>query len=170
MKLNGLARAGRNAADGYRSSKTTLSASLGVKPVHHAEESLARAGHAVGREDDLVERGRHVVGGHRLAVHESGILAQPERIDGAVTGGLGHLESQIAHKIVRRSRIMRVDPDQGAVERARSGESGQRCSPDGRRSWAARRARRRSEFRRKRVTPHPHRSRPRPAAGRSGTR
>ena len=83
----------------------------------HAEERLADTRHAFGREDEPVVGGLDVLGGHRGPVVERHPLLDLERVGLAAVGRLRHVtDAQVADE-VRRLGILRIDPDQQAVER-----------------------------------------------------
>ena len=64
---------------------------------------------SIGRDD--------IVGGQRRAVVELHALPDLEGVGLAAVGRLRHLGAQVAHEIRRRGRIVRIDPDEHAVER-----------------------------------------------------
>ena len=116
MKLYGFASAGMNAPDGYLSLNTTVWSS-GAVTLSTMMKCAAGAGDALRREDDLLERGDHVLRGQRRAVVEFHALADLEGVGLAAVGRLRHLGAQVADEIRRRRRIVRIDPDEHAVER-----------------------------------------------------
>ena len=85
--------------------------------VDHQVIGGARAEHPLAREDDLVPAGRHIGGGQRRTVMEFDAVADLEGVGPPGVGRLRHLAAQIADEIGGRCRVVRVDPDQQAVER-----------------------------------------------------
>ena len=83
----------------------------------HVEERLPRARHALGREDDPVVAGLDVRRGHRRSVVERHAFLDLERVRLAAVGRLRHVpDAQVAHEVGGLG-ILRVHPDQQAVER-----------------------------------------------------
>ena len=76
-----------------------------------------RADDAGWRKDDLVPACRDVVRGHLVAVGELHVVADREGVGGAVIGRLGDFGADVAYKLGRIGRVVRVRADQHAVER-----------------------------------------------------
>ena len=87
--------------------------------VDHHVVALARAQDTFGRKDDLVPARRHVGRGQRRPVVELHALADRESVGLVAVCRLRHHRAQIANQVGGRRRVVRIDPDQHAVERGR---------------------------------------------------
>ncbi len=85
--------------------------------VDHRVITAARADDPGRRRDDLVPARRHVIGRERRVVGEFNVGTNSEGIGSAVVHRLGDFGADIAHEVGRRGRVLRIDPDQHAVER-----------------------------------------------------
>ena len=85
--------------------------------IDHRIVAATHADHAFRRIDDLVPACRHVVCGHDGAVLEPDIAADLERVAAAPIRRLGNLDADIANEFGGVSGVLRVCPDQHAVER-----------------------------------------------------
>ena len=94
--------------DGFRVGRLDL--------VDHQVIALARAEHSLRRKDDLVPARCHVGGGQWRAVVPFDAVADREGVGLAAVGGLRHVGAEVADELAR-TRVLRVDPDQEAVER-----------------------------------------------------
>src|SRR5271165_5733909 len=84
--------------------------------IDHLVIALAHTQYALRWVNDHFETRGHIGRGQRRPVVELDVIANLEGIGLAIIGRLRHHRAQIAYEIGRRRRIVRIDPDQHAVE------------------------------------------------------
>ena len=89
----------------------------GLDFVHHQIITGPCAQLAIRRKNDLVVAGGNVGSGEWRAVVEFDVPTDLERVGSAIVSRLRHLRAEIADEMRDVRRVLRVDPDQHAVER-----------------------------------------------------
>jgi hypothetical protein len=95
-------------------------------PVDHRVVAATHTDHALRRINDFAPAGHHVVGRHRRSIAEPHIVTDLKGVGPAVVSRLWDLGADIADELRRVRRILRVRPNQHAIEGRNRMDGGER--------------------------------------------